>query len=282
MQNNIIMNRRLKEIIAALPFLLFIMALHTAMLAQPAITSIDNLKQNRLMTFRSADGKEYLVKQKNGSCDVSTRRSRRDVDNNTKFCDGDDFDGIARKAAKTSFAGGSAREIDNYKTFVQSLPDDEFMCETRDPAISKAATSNRVDEEKINVRVTGIWLYAFKRQKDEDYHLVVGISSNYSTAKNNKFYNMEISGHPEDGSDDFNEIKDSRDDFENFFGITNCRIVCRNYVDFKKNPIKIEIAGSMFYDKDHCSNLAGVSPSGYPIKTAWEVHPIKTIRFIEE
>lgn len=251
-------------------------------MAQPVIRSIDKLNQQKEMTFQSSAGKNYKVSQRKGSCSSGEKGNGHDEDDNNKSCNGDDFDGKARKAAKTSFASGSARDIDDYKAFISTLPKDKFMCKTRQPEISQAATSDRVDEEKINVKVTKIWLYAFKRQKDEDYHLMVGISPKYSIAKKAKFYNMEISGYPENEGGDFDKIKKSRQAFESFFNISDCDVVCRNYVDFRKNPIRIEVTGSMFYDKDHCSNLATVSPSGYPIKTAWEVHPIKSIKFIED
>jgi hypothetical protein len=244
----------------------------TPVLAQ-VVESLDELKMDKFITFRSPGGVEYLVWQYNGSCSKGTEGTA----NNNKACNGAAFDGKARVAAKTSFATGAAEDVADYAAFLQSLPEDDSMCKRRVPKLK--SLPGRGAEEKINIRVTEVWLYAFKRQNDEDYHLILGTSGDYETALEHGFYNSEISGYPAGSASSaaHQAIKKARDDFEAFFGITDCGKVCRSYVDFYLNPIKVEVTGSMFYDIDHCNHIA--HPADYPVITAWEIHPIREIKF---
>jgi hypothetical protein len=213
------------------------------------------------------------VWQYSGSCSKGTVGTP----NNNKACNDPAFDGKARVGAKTSFATGDAEEVNDYVSFLASLPEDDSLCSRRVPKLK--TLPGRGAEEAINVTVSEVWLYAFKRQNDEDYHLILGTSGDYETALEHGFYNSEISGLPDAShtSAVYKSIKKARDEFEAFFGITDCGTVCRNYVDFYLNPIKVEVTGSMFYDIDHCNHIA--HPADYPVITAWEIQPIKEIKF---
>ena len=55
---------------------------------------------------------------------------------------------------------------------MDSLPSDQFM-RSYNPPITEDADSDRVQEEKRNVSVTA-FLYATKKEADNDYHMILG------------------------------------------------------------------------------------------------------------
>ena len=69
--------------------------------------------------------------------------------------------------------------------------------------IPTTASSDRVDEEKRNVRVKA-FLYAASREDDNDYHLIIGRAPN----KPAKYMTAEISGLPPSGSASFAKLDD--------------------------------------------------------------------------
>jgi hypothetical protein len=183
----------------------------------------------------------------------------------------DKFDGNARKAAKLSIANAPTQTFMDLKNLVNSLPPHDDM-KNRVPKIKTTATSNRVAEEKRNVKVKA-FLYAASRENDNDYHLILGRNPNSSPEL---YMTMELSGLPSASSASFAKLKATRDAFKAFF---DADLPGLSY-DFYDPPIPVRIEGSLFWDASHSS---GTRPGPQSLKsrmpTVWEVHPITKIVF---
>ena len=184
---------------------------------------------------------------------------------------GDKFKGTARKAAKLSIAGAPIKKYKDLKNLINSLPADDDM-KNRVPKIKTTATSNRVKEEKRNVRVN-VFLYAASRENDNDFHLILGRDPDTTPEM---YMTMELSGLPPSSSASFEKLKAARDAYKAFFGddLPGTRY------DFYDPPIPVQIEGSLFWDASHSS---GQRPGPKSLKsrmsTIWEVHPIIKIVF---
>lgn len=44
-------------------------------------------------------------------------------------------------------------------------------------------------------------------------------------------------------------------------------------------PVPVEITGPLFFDVDHDAGVVG--PQGHRPKTAWEIHPVMDIKFLQ-
>ena len=184
---------------------------------------------------------------------------------------GDKFTGTARRAAKISIADAPVRTYTDLRNLIKSLPSDQSMID-RDPKITKTATSNRVKEEKRNVRVK-VFLYAASREDDNDFHLILG----RDPSKTPEMYmTMELSGLPPASSPAFDRLKAARDAYKVFFGAD---LPGTSY-DFYDPPIPVRVEGSLFFDMSHAT---GTRPGPKSLKsrmpTIWEVHPISKIVF---
>jgi hypothetical protein len=182
---------------------------------------------------------------------------------------GDKFGGTARKAAKLSIANAPVEEFTDVKKLIESLIPVKDMKKLH---ISTAATSNRVTQEKRNVRIRA-FIYAASREDDNDFHLIVGRNPKLQPKM---FMTMELSGLPSANSAAFARLKAARDAYKEFFG-TN--LPGFTY-DFYNPPVPVEIEGSLFYDASHDT---GTPPGPKSLKkdmpTIWEVHPISKITF---
>jgi hypothetical protein len=183
----------------------------------------------------------------------------------------ENFAGTARKAAKLSVADAVPEIFDDVKDLIGTLPSKRIMTAHR-PRVTTDAESNRVDEEKRNVRVRA-FLYAASREDDNDFHLIVGRDR---AASSQQYMTMEISGLPPPGSQHFSRLKAVRDAYKAFFGAD---LPGPSY-DFYDPPIPIEIAGSLFFDMSHAQGQ-GPGPQSLRrnIPTIWEVHPVTEILF---
>lgn len=138
----------------------------------------------------------------------------------------------------------------------------------RKPPILKTADSGRVAEEKHNVEVTG-FLYAAKREADNDFHCIVGMAP----GDPQRFLNIEVSGLPPPGPAR-DQIKSARDRFTKFFGTHVPG--AGEYSKFHP-PIKVRVTGSSFFNIDLKAGVIG--PTGFRPKSAWEIHPVTDIEF---
>jgi len=184
---------------------------------------------------------------------------------------GDRFQGTSRKAAKLSIADAAAETFGDLRGLIASLPADTRMKNHR-PRISKEAASDRVNEEKRNIRVRA-FLYAASREDDNDFHLIIGTARNAGPPT---CMTMELSGLPPSSSRSYRRLKKARDAYKAFFG-TN--LPGMSY-DFYPTPIPVEIEGSLFFDISHADGQHPGPQSLRPfIPTIWEVHPITRIVF---
>jgi len=188
----------------------------------------------------------------------------------------DDFGGTDRKAAKLSVSDAETESFDNVSDLIATLPAESKM-KAHKPPISTAATSGRVKEEDRNIHVDA-FIYAASREKDNDFHLIVGMDPDGDTEM---YMTMEISGLPDEGDDSFAQIKSARDEFKQFFEDNSLTLPPMTY-DFYNPPLKVTIEGSLFFDMTHAKG-GGPRPGPSSLKghmpVIWEVHPVSTIVF---
>jgi hypothetical protein len=87
----------------------------------------------------------------------------------------DDYIGISRGKAKTSIATGTIETYERLDDLLDDLqgkyPDEKML--KRQPPLTLAFDFDRVPEENRHVTISG-WLYAAKKEADNDFHLIVG------------------------------------------------------------------------------------------------------------
>jgi hypothetical protein len=182
---------------------------------------------------------------------------------------GDNFGGTARKAAKLSIAKAPTENFTDLKNLIASLTPDKTM-KNHKPPIMTDEKSNRVTEEKRNVRVRA-FLYAASREDDNDFHLIIGRSPN---VKEPMYMTMELSGLPPSGNASHAKLKAARTAYKDFFGAALPGFTYKFY----KPPVPVEIEGSLFFDMSHAQgNTPGPQPLRANMPTIWEVHPITKI-----
>jgi hypothetical protein len=184
---------------------------------------------------------------------------------------GDQYTGKDRKAAKLSIAAATLETFSDVKDLIASLPKDSAMI-AHSPKIKTTATSNRVSEENRNVHVQG-FLYAAKKENDNDFHLIIGRPPSATPAR---YMTMELSGLPPAGSSSFASLKAARTAFKTFFGT---KVPGKGGYDFYKPPIPVVVEGSLFFDMTHSTGgKPGPSKLKANIPTIWEVHPISQMK----
>jgi hypothetical protein len=246
------------------------------------IKSLDSLKENDTTIFKSTDRKTYKVMKTAQTPDESEDIIENNKSATTKpkvkndACTSETFDGSDRKKAKLSFSTAREETFANLAAFLATLPSDASMGSTHNPVIKTDSTSNRVKEEKRNVHVLHAYIFAFSRETDEDYHVIIGTTNNKSTAV---FFNAEISGLPKPSSSSYTSIFNARKKFKDHFGLNNnCQ---GGYVTrFIDNPVEVELKGSLFFDELHYVGHKITGPPNAKTATFWEIHPIKDIIFL--
>ena len=178
-------------------------------------------------------------------------------------CADSTFAGQARKGAKTSIVGTKTEDFATVSALLNALAKDAVV---RSKLTSRSA---RIAEENHNVRfLKDTYLFAFKKESDNDYHIIIGDNK---SAKKATLLNVEVSGLS--GSN--KQISNVRKAFERQF----VNVCSSSYMVFAANPIKIQIEGSTFFDVDHKPGQIG--PVGFQPKTSWEIHPISKIVFLK-
>jgi hypothetical protein len=171
-----------------------------------------------------------------------------------------------RGRAKTTFADAPLEVFADLRALILSLPDDEEMT-----ALTKKAWDfDRIDKEQRNVRVTA-YLFAIAKERDNDYHLIIDDDGNLEEGAK---LNVEISGIPTEGPD-VESLRQVRAAFKAYFDGSPPR----KYQPFLDPPVRVVIEGSLFFDRDHPSGEVG--PQGYRPASAWEIHPVRSIQFLE-
>ncbi|MBS1513875.1 MAG: hypothetical protein JSS63_02510 [Bacteroidetes bacterium] len=187
-------------------------------------------------------------------------------------CDGEAYDGSDRKNVKTTYYAYRLETFQTLSDFLETLPKDSDVGSNEEEPISTGEDSRRVVAEKRRIYIKQTWVYAFARQADEDYHVIIGSSDKKSESE---FFNVEISGLPGRRSNSYPKMKKVRGDFKEIFGIDECKT---GYVKFYNNPIKISLKGIAFFDQLHFKRRNAIGPKEARGKTYWELHPVYEIK----
>jgi len=189
------------------------------------------------------------------------------------------FKGKSRKASKISFVEGPAIPFDSVSELRRLLDEpkptepnrkEDHMLGLNIPFGHGSENSQRVSEEHQNVTVTGL-LYAFKKEADNDYHVIIGDPS----GTHQKFMNVEVSGLPVAGPQRAT-LKAVRDAFKAHFGLSDA--ATHGYVELDE-PEWVRVTGSLFFDMDHAPPRDYVGDDPFLPRTAWEIHPLTNIEF---
>jgi hypothetical protein len=134
-------------------------------------------------------------------------------------------------------------------------------------------TETRVKEENRNVRVTG-FIYAFKKEGDNDYHVILGDAPDIA---NPLYLNVEVSGIPVGGTNaNRQRLISVRQVFKETLSLGTSG---PNSYKRPHPPIPVRVTGSLFWDVDHKPGAVG--PDDFKPKTSWEIHPVSEIEFLE-
>ena len=175
------------------------------------------------------------------------------------------FAGLSRGRVKTSITLKQPRTYTSLSKFMNTLfPDKDMKVVVH--ALSKPYSTRAIQEDKT-VTVRNVFLLAYARERDNDYHLIL------TNGDRTLFFNAELSGLPANSANSYQPLKAARLAFESFPG----GVSCGKYT-FLETPLKIVfIKGSLFFDVDHPAGQVG--PTGARPATAWEIHPVTEIRF---
>ena len=223
------------------------------------ITNFSNVACDKAV-YKAPDGKHYKVQfmdETNAEKDFMEAGLLANCLDST-------FAGTARKGAKTSFSTAKIEDFLTVSALIKALPKDAVI------RAKVNSNSKRVVDENRNVRLTkDTYLFAFKKESDNDYHVIIGDNKDVKKAT---FFNVEISGLATTTN---KQIQAVRLAFEKQF----VNVCSDRYGVFSANPIKIQIEGSVFFDVDHKPGQIG--PVGLQPATTWEIHPISKITFLK-
>jgi hypothetical protein len=183
----------------------------------------------------------------------------------------DVFTGKVRRIAKTNILPGNPKSFASISALRASLPSDDDMIARN---IGRGPGVDRVDVENRNVSVTA-FIYTFRKESDNDYHVILGDDP---ASGNPRFLNAEVSGIPVAGSDENrNKLWTVRKLFKQTFELQDDG---PDKYDPLDPPVKVQITGALFYDVEHVPPHT-VGPNAFSPKTAWEIHPISEIKFLD-
>jgi hypothetical protein len=174
----------------------------------------------------------------------------------------DIFEGHDRMEAKTSFVKGRAKRYKNIGDLKVTLQSDALM-----RTMDIKDNSPRIEIEKRNVKVDTAYLYALKREDDNDYHLLVGDKSGEN------LFNCEVSGLPNFKNKYTKKLKFARTSFQSQLGIEACKF--SRYLFFSP-PVLVSLEGSLFFDVSHAAG--GLGHKYLKPTSVWEIHPIREIK----
>jgi hypothetical protein len=245
---------------------LIILYLCACALKSPAQT-LDTLTQLNQLTqpkayYKAPNGKVYKIKiVKADWVDGEDNLSRDPL--LSQNCLDSLYSGQDRDSAKTSVVKSVAINVPTVSDLIRALPKDSIMRKK----VTK--TSKRLPEEKKNVRLMkDTYLFAFAKEDDGDYHLIIG---DHPKAEKATFLNVEISGLPINTSQPITQVRRT-------FDARFLALCSSDYVVFDM-PLRIEIQGSLFFDISH--SVGQVGPPKMKPKTNWEIHPVSKIIFID-
>lgn len=181
------------------------------------------------------------------------------------------FKGKFRPEAKTSYPRARTEKITDIELLMKDLPTDAQMTAQHHELVSKDSKHQnhvpRIPEEKRNVTVTA-WLYWAGHQSDDDYHLILGDTSELTSQT--IFMNAEISGLP--------PKKPSRQPFVRLRdNLKKVLATTPNKKGAFVDPLPVRITGPLLWDGEHRNphNVGPKKPVDIRPKKAWEIHPIR-------
>lgn len=183
------------------------------------------------------------------------------------YSDDDFYCGTDRGDCKTTLNDVDFVTYVDLPSFLSTLPSDKHMMEL---GISKASSSQRVKEEKQNITIERAYIYAIKHEPDKDFHVIIG------DKEGKHFFNIEVSGLPEEDQHDFGKLLAVRLSVQSFF---DKRVRISEKYNKPDPPIPVRVSGSLFYDIDHAPGIVG--PAGYRPNTSREIHPVSKIEFLK-
>ena len=186
----------------------------------------------------------------------------------------DVFGGAFRPEAKTSYATRKTEKLTQVDTLMGSLPTDMQMTQMDPELVTKDKNHQnhepRIDLETRNVTVKA-WLYWVGHQADNDFHLVLGDTSELTSTT--VFMNSEISGLP--------PARPTQPPF------VDLRRKLRQLIADNANkkgafvtPVPVQITGSLLWDGEHRNphNVGPKKPVDIRPTKAWEIHPISDLK----
>lgn len=180
------------------------------------------------------------------------------------------FNGKFRAEAKTSYSKARKERATDIESLLKNLPTDAQMTTEHHELVTKDKNHQnhqpRIDREERNVTVKA-WLYWVGRQADNDYHMIIGDTSQLTSQT--VFMNTEISGLPQGPPD--------QQPFVGLRGtLKNTLAAHRNKNGAFVAPLPVSITGSLLWDGEHRNpnNAGPKKPVDIRPKKAWEIHPI--------
>jgi hypothetical protein len=182
----------------------------------------------------------------------------------------DVFKGKFRPEVKTSYTRAHKEKVTDVASLLSDLPSDAKMTKLHHSLVAKDSKHQnhepRIPDEKRNVTVHA-WLYWVGRQGDNDYHLILGGTSELSSGT--MFMNAEISGLPpaKPNKQPFVRLRDE---------LTKVLATSPNKKGAFVHPVAVRITGSLLWDGEHRNphNVGPKKPVDIRPKKAWEIHPI--------
>lgn len=244
------------------------------------ITNINQLEAKKIAIYKNAKGEYFLMRYEPDPEDSIEERDTIQLLNSSggvsnkvftivavnKRCDSENFDGSNRSDAKISVSTSPLQSYGTIRALAATLPDKDLMADS-----ISGSNNLRIPSENRNVRIKKTYLYAYSRQTDEDFHVIIGTTKKPTAST--RYFNVEISGLPPSGTQSFSLLKAARDSFRT----KATEDLCKSGYFFYVNPLKIEVSGSLFFDKQHHNDLIGPAAARPP--DAWEIHPVTSLIF---
>jgi hypothetical protein len=186
----------------------------------------------------------------------------------------DVFKGEFRPEAKTSYASRKNEKLTYVDTLMSSLPTDMQMTQQHYELVTKDKNQQnhqpRIDLETRNVTIQA-WLYWVGHQADNDFHLVLGDTSELTSTT--VFMNSEVSGLP--------PARPTQPPFMDLRRKLRQLIVDNaNKKGAFVTPVPVQITGSLLWDGEHRNphNVGPKKPVDIRPTKAWEIHPISDLK----
>ena len=203
---------------------------------------------------------------------VTVRRDRAATPARTRTRS-EDFAGHFRPEAKTSYARGWKRRATDIESLLNRMASDAEMTQ-KDPELVRLKNHEshepRISLEKRNLTVDA-WLYWEGHQSDNDYHLILGNTSELTDQT--VFMNAEISALPR-GQPNAQPFTALRAQFRQLIAAHP------NKRGAFVKPVPVRITGSLLWDGEHRNphNVGPKKPLDLRPKKAWEIHPIHDLQ----